>query len=142
MARMHEFFRKVLELKSSDLHFSTGSHPMLRTDGELHPLPGFAVITNETAREWLHAPGAVSTVALLMGTARLAEPAVEALRTATAGDPDLRVLSWQETSPELASAIRIDDVGDYIFLAILLAIVALGFVDRCPSAGARRNGPR
>jgi len=90
---------------------------------------GLIHIPIETAREWLRAPGAVTTVALLLVTARLTDPAVEALRTATAGDPDLRVVSWRETLPELYSAIQLDDIGDYVFLGILLAIVALAILN-------------
>ena len=82
-----------------------------------------------TAREWLEAPGAVSTVALLMAEARLTDPAVRSLKAATAADRDLRVLGWEETSPELADAIRIDDAGDYIFHTILFAIVALAILN-------------
>ena len=53
MAKMDELFHKMVELKSSDLHFSTGSNPMLRTDGDLTPIEGWDVITKEMAREWL-----------------------------------------------------------------------------------------
>ena len=90
---------------------------------------GLIHIPIETAREWLEAPGAVSTVALLMAEARLTEPAVRRLEAATEGDRDLRVLGWEETSPELADAIRIDDVGDYVFHTILFAIVALAILN-------------
>lgn len=82
-----------------------------------------------TAREWLRAPGAVSTVALLLQSARMTDPSVSALRAATAGDPELRVLGWRETAPELDSAVRIDDYGDYVFHTILFAIVALAILN-------------
>lgn len=90
---------------------------------------GLIHIPLETARTWLAAPGAASTVALLLGTARMTDPAVRALRQATAGDDELRVLGWEETSPELADAIRIDDAGDYVFHGILFALVALAVLN-------------
>lgn len=102
---------------------------------------GLIHIPIETAREWLQAPGAVSTVAILLKTARLTDPAVRALERETEGDAQIRVLGWEETTPELADAIRIDDVGDYIFHGILFAIVALAILNSVMMAvlGRRRE---
>ena len=54
MAKMDELFRKMVELKSSDLHFSTGSPPRLRTDGDLVSIEGWDTLTNEVVKEWLY----------------------------------------------------------------------------------------
>lgn len=90
---------------------------------------GLIHIPIETAREWLDAPGAVTTLAVLLQNARQTDAAVRVLRRVTADDPELRVLGWPETSPELDSAVRIDDYGDYVFHAILFAIVALAILN-------------
>jgi ABC-type lipoprotein release transport system permease subunit len=102
---------------------------------------GLIHIPIETAREWLQAPGAVSTVGILLETARLTDPAVRALERETVGERQIRVLGWEETTPELADAIRIDDVGDYIFHGILFAIVALAILNSVMMAvlGRRRE---
>lgn len=90
---------------------------------------GLIHIPIETAREWLEAPGAVSTVSLLLDSNRLTDPSVRTLKAATSDDVELRVLGWEETTPELADAIRLDDVGDYIFHGILFALVALAILN-------------
>lgn len=89
---------------------------------------GLIHIPIETARDWLQAPGSVTTVAILLGTSRDTDAAVDELRAALP-DPGIRVLGWREASPELDSAVRIDDYGDYIFHAILFAIVALAILN-------------
>ncbi len=89
---------------------------------------GLVHIPIETARTWLGTPGEATTVALLLSSSRFSDAAVARLRSATAEDAGLRVLGWQETSPELHDAIVIDDVGDYIFHGILFAIVALAIL--------------
>jgi len=90
---------------------------------------GLVHIPIATARSWLQAPGAVSTLAVLLESARLTDKTARALHAATAGDDELAVLGWRETAPELDSAIRIDDYGDYIFHGILFAIVALAILN-------------
>jgi ABC-type lipoprotein release transport system permease subunit len=44
-------------------------------------------------------------------------------------DTGVRVLGWRESSPDLDSAVRIDDYGDYIFHIILFAIIALAILN-------------
>ena len=102
---------------------------------------GLIHIPLETARTWLETPGAVTTVAMLLETAVMTDPAVLALETELDGDGALVVLGWEETSKELADAIRIDDVGDYIFHGILFAIVALAILNSVMMAvlGRRRE---
>jgi ABC-type antimicrobial peptide transport system permease subunit len=41
----------------------------------------------------------------------------------------MTVLPWRRTSPELDSAVRIDDYGDWVFHAILLSIVTLAILN-------------
>jgi len=90
---------------------------------------GLIHIPIETARSWLHAPGAVTTLATLLGTARETDLAAETLKAGLADVTGLRVLTWQQASPDLDSAVRIDDYGDYVFHTILFAIVALAILN-------------
>ena len=53
---------------------------------------------------------------------------VRAVRSDIEGE-DIRVLSWREAYPQLDAALRIDDYGDYVFLGILFAIVALAVLN-------------
>ena len=95
---------------------------------------GLVHIPISTARSWLGAEGAATTVgAILPGSDMVAE-VVGAVRSDIAarsdiGDDDVRVLSWQEAYPELDAAVRIDDYGDYVFHGILFAIVALAVLN-------------
>jgi ABC-type antimicrobial peptide transport system permease subunit len=41
----------------------------------------------------------------------------------------MRVLPWQESSPELDSAVRMDDYGDWIFHTILFVIVGIAILN-------------
>ena len=90
---------------------------------------GLIHIPIETAREWLGTPGAVTTHAVLLRTSRDTDGVVAELQAELAGDSDLRVLGWQRAAPELDSALRMDDYGDYVFHAILFAIVALAILN-------------
>ena len=38
---------KVIEYKSSDLHLTAGQPPMIRTHGDIHPMPNFPVLSAE-----------------------------------------------------------------------------------------------
>lgn len=89
---------------------------------------GVIHIPIETARSWLAAPGEATTLALLLASSREVEPVVDRLGGTLEGT-EVRALSWREASPELDSAVRMDDYGDYLFHAILLAIVALAILN-------------
>ncbi|MBM4280142.1 MAG: PilT/PilU family type 4a pilus ATPase [Deltaproteobacteria bacterium] len=52
MARIDSFLRLVVEQRASDLHFTAGSVPLIRHDGELVPLP-FRSLTEGEARRFL-----------------------------------------------------------------------------------------
>ncbi len=90
---------------------------------------GLLHIPIETARSWLGVPGGATTLAATLRSARDTDPAVERLREVTDGVPGLRVLGWPESAPDLDSAVRIDDYGDYVFHTILFAIVALAILN-------------
>jgi ABC-type lipoprotein release transport system permease subunit len=89
---------------------------------------GVIHIPRATAESWLGAPGAATTIAVLLSSSREVDPAVRTLEQALDGQ-GLRVLSWREASPELDSAVRMDDYGDYMFHIILFAIVALAILN-------------
>jgi len=89
---------------------------------------GLLHIPIETARAWLAAPGAATTIAVLARRSDLV-PDAEATLAERIEDPGVRVLPWQETSPDLDSMVRMDDYGDYIFHGLLFAIVALAILN-------------
>ncbi len=87
-----------------------------------------------TARSWLGAGGAATTVGAILPRSKMVPQVVSAVRSDIAvrsglGDDDVRVLSWQEAYPELDAAVRIDDYADYVFHGILFAIVALAVLN-------------
>ena len=43
--------------------------------------------------------------------------------------PGIAARTWHETAPELDAAVRVDNLGNYLFNAILLAIVALAVLE-------------
>ena len=80
-----------------------------------------------TARSWLGADGATGVAVLLPHsefTAQVAEETAEAL-----GGVGVEVQEWKESAPELYSAVKIDDAGDWVFHGILFAIVALAILN-------------
>jgi ABC-type lipoprotein release transport system permease subunit len=88
---------------------------------------GMIDIPLATARHWLSAPGAATSVAMLLRDGNDVPAVVRAL------DPRLpsgtHAFTWRQTSPELDSAVRIDNLGNYLFNGILLAIVALAVLE-------------
>jgi twitching motility protein PilT len=52
MARLDSFLRLVVEQRASDLHFTAGSAPIIRLDGELLPLP-FRRLSDLEARRFI-----------------------------------------------------------------------------------------
>jgi ABC-type lipoprotein release transport system permease subunit len=90
---------------------------------------GLIHIPLETARAWLGTDGALTTVAVLLESSRATNHVVSQLRGSLDGGGGIRVMGWPEASPDLDSAVRIDDYGDYIFHGILFAIVALAILN-------------
>ena len=80
-----------------------------------------------TARSWLGVDGATSVATLLPHSEFTGEVVAEATdAAATAG---VEVTGWQVANPDLYSALRIDDAGDWAFHFILFAIVALAILN-------------
>lgn len=90
---------------------------------------GLVHIPLATARSWLGTPGAATAVAILLPSSRTTDAVVAELDRRLDGESGIRVLGWREASPELDSAVRIDDYGDYVFHGILFAIVALAILN-------------
>jgi len=82
-----------------------------------------------TVRQWLGVPGAVTTVAVLLHSSRETDATVGILRQELDGARGIRVLGWRQASPEMDSAVRIDDYGDYLFHTILFGIIALAILN-------------
>jgi len=89
---------------------------------------GIIHLTLTTAQRWLAAPGAVTTVAVLLQSSRATPPIIRALEHQLPAD-QIEVLSWRESSPELDAAVKIDDLGDWVFHIITLAIIALAILN-------------
>ena len=82
-----------------------------------------------TVRSWLGAAESATTVPVLLETSTQTDRTVASLGAELADHPNIRVLGWREASPDLDSAVRIDDYGDYIFHIILFAIIALAILN-------------
>ncbi len=85
-----------------------------------------------TARSWLGAPGAATSVAVLLHSGDDVPAAMRVLQARLENAPaggGIQVLSWKQASPELESAVRIDDFGFYVFMVVLFAIVALAVLN-------------
>ena len=89
---------------------------------------GLVHIPITTARAWLSAEGAVTTVGAILPGSRVVLDAIQALEESLDGDA-IRVVGWTEAYPQLDSAVRIDDYGGYVFHSILFAIVALAVLN-------------
>lgn len=88
---------------------------------------GLVDIPLATARRWLATPGAATSVAILLRDQRDVPAVVRKLQPLL---PRSTVpFTWRETSPELDAAVRIDNLGGYLFNGILLAIVALAVLE-------------
>lgn len=81
-----------------------------------------------TAQSWLAAEGGVTALAVLLDSSRETRRIIRDLEDRL--DPTAaEVLSWRESSPELDAAVKIDDLGDWVFHLITLAIVALAILN-------------
>ncbi len=90
---------------------------------------GLIQIPIQTERRWLGVPGAVTTVAVLLHGSRETDRVARLLRRALAPETGIRVVGWRQASPEMNSAVHIDDYGDYIFHVILFAIITLAILN-------------
>ena len=80
-----------------------------------------------TARSWLGVDGA-TTVAVLLPHSSYTDAVVEDARGRVV-PADIEVVGWPETQPDLYSALKLDDGGDWAFHLILFAIVALAILN-------------
>ena len=80
-----------------------------------------------TARTWLGVEGATS-VAVFLPHSSHTDPVLEGAKAA-AGPAGVEVVGWPETSPDLYSALKLDDGGDWAFHLILFVIVALAILN-------------
>jgi ABC-type lipoprotein release transport system permease subunit len=98
---------------------------------------GLVYLPLATAQAWLGVPGAVTSVAVLLRSSRATDRVAWAARATL--PEGMAVLTWREAAPDLASAVRIDDWSGYIFLVILLAIVALAILNAVLMSVLNRN---
>ena len=80
-----------------------------------------------TARSWLGVEGATA-VAVFLPHSSFTDPVLEEARAEVSG-AGVEVVGWPETSPDLYSALKLDDGGDWAFHVILFAIVALAILN-------------
>ena len=52
--RLHDYFRRLVEHKGSDLHLRAGLTPAIRAHGEVEPLAGEAPLSDQMLREMMH----------------------------------------------------------------------------------------
>lgn len=86
----------------------------------------------QTGGAWLHSGDDVTTISVLVDRSRIVPTVQRTLERALADEiaaGHLDVLSWQESSPELNAAVRIDDFGNYVWQGIMFGIIALGIVN-------------
>ena len=98
---------------------------------------GLVYIPIATARSWLGAPGAATALAVLLHSSRATNRVVRAVRPRLPAGAT--ALSWRQTAPALDSAVRIDDWSGYLFMMILLAIVALAILNAVLMSVLNRN---
>lgn len=99
---------------------------------------GIVQIPIETARSWLGAPGAASSFGILLENSRAAPRLIRETRRRL-DDHGVEVLSWRQASPELDAAVKIDDLGDWVFHLITLAIIALAILNAVLMSVLRRH---
>ena len=85
-----------------------------------------------TAGEWLGSDADVTNVGVVVGDSAMVDTVAERLERALAApvaSGEVRVMGWRESNPSLASAIAIDDFGNYLVYGILFTIIAFGVVN-------------
>jgi ABC-type lipoprotein release transport system permease subunit len=85
-----------------------------------------------TAGSWLRSGEDVTTIAVLVDRSRAVPSVTRILRRELFDEIEtgqMDVLTWREASPELDAAVRIDDLGNYVWQGIMFGIIALGIVN-------------
>ncbi len=85
-----------------------------------------------TAGSWLRSGDDVTTIAVLLDSSERVVPTSRTLNRELSAEieaGDLTVLNWREAMPVLDAAVRIDDLGNYVWQGIMFGIIALGIVN-------------
>ena len=85
-----------------------------------------------TAGSWLGAADDVTSIAVLLDRSRAVPHVHRALSRELAAEMELGSLislPWREAMPELDAAVKVDDLGNYLFQGIMFGIIALAIVN-------------
>jgi ABC-type lipoprotein release transport system permease subunit len=85
-----------------------------------------------TAGAWLRSGGDVTTIAVLLDSSRRVRSISRMLKRQLSAEIEaghLTVLRWDQAMPVLESAVRIDNLGNYVWQGIMFGIIALGIVN-------------
>lgn len=86
----------------------------------------------ETAGAWLSTGEEVTSIALLLDRSRVVPAVLRSLRGELAEQirqGQAVALGWREAMPELDAAVKVDDLGNYLFQGIMFGIIALAIVN-------------
>ena len=84
-----------------------------------------------TVSAWFQIGDDVTNLSVLLDSSMSAGPLVRMLKRELAAIElaDLEVMDWRSANPQLASLLKIDDFGNYLFHGLLFTIIALGIVN-------------
>jgi ABC-type lipoprotein release transport system permease subunit len=85
-----------------------------------------------TAGSWLRSGDDVTTIAVLLDSSSRVPGVSRTLERELSAELEagnLTVLGWREAMPVLDAAVRIDDLGNYVWQGIMFGIIALGIVN-------------
>jgi ABC-type lipoprotein release transport system permease subunit len=95
---------------------------------EIDEIAGFTTL--EAAQKAVEAEGALTQIGVLFDPSIPAEAVANNIRASVGTNANsLEVLTWQEAVPEMVGFIQIDDAFGYIYLAVMLGIVAFAIVN-------------
>jgi ABC-type lipoprotein release transport system permease subunit len=95
---------------------------------EIDEIVGFTTI--QAAQEAVEAENALTQIGVLFDPVVPPEDVAAAIRTSVGTAANgLEVLTWQEAVPEMVGFIQVDDAFAYIYLGVILAIVAFAIVN-------------
>jgi ABC-type lipoprotein release transport system permease subunit len=95
---------------------------------EIDEIAGFTTL--DAARDAVEADGALTQIGVLFEPSIPAETVANNIRAAVGTNANtLEVLTWQEAVPEMVGFIEVDDAFAYIYLAVMLGIVAFAIVN-------------
>ncbi|NNG16335.1 MAG: ABC transporter permease [Gemmatimonadales bacterium] len=85
-----------------------------------------------TAGSWLGAGDDVTTIAVLLDSSYRVPRLTRVLRRVLSGpigDGEVALLGWREAMPELDAAVKVDNLGNYMFQGVTFGIIALAIVN-------------